>query len=281
MIGNPGEPLQPAPSVLSDWDYERDLEIRVTLSVDHHDLACAIGLEESDCQLSMLLRAGTGAGSLPRRLDVLDSRCLRRGSEAVTLGGLIPSATLSGRLRLELQILLDREPSRPGALAPKIPGSRLWRQYRDILLEDGGDSRFPIELLGFRDAFRGHSHQHAPWYLDWRPGLLDADFSGAIRVYVNSDREELAARFVEGDALTVQAILGDVMSQMISHTLEMSDVEEVLYGCEDGSVGQQVRKWIELAFPGQSLGSARESLEVTPGRFRAAILAAADVRGIA
>lgn len=145
------------------------------------------------------------------------------------------------------------------------------------MLEDGGDSRFPIELADFSRSFASGEFSRAPWYLDWRAHDLNADFGGSVRVYVNSSIPEIAERFVAGDPLTLQSILGDVMSQMIGSALDDEDCEELLDDCAANTVGHQIRNWLDLSFPGQTVSAVRSLRDHFPGRFRAAILAAAEV----
>ena len=42
---------------------------------------------------------------------------------------------------------LDAEPASPGVLSPAMAGARLWTDRKDILLEDGGAARFPLETI--------------------------------------------------------------------------------------------------------------------------------------
>jgi len=278
MIGDPGEPLQPANDIFDGWDYERDLEVHTECRFNFERVADALGVTASDAVLRVTLKAGTGAGTLPRRLDRLATAVVSLGSPHAVLSGRILSGRASSRLRLECAVTLDAAPANSGtAFSPNIVGARLWAQRKDILLEDGGDSRFPIELVPFSTAFRGQPQESAPWYVHWRPGQFEADFGGSVRVYVNSQYEELAARFVDGDPLTLQAILGDVMSQMVAAATAVQDCDAILAHCEDGTVGAQVRIWLQRAFPGQETAVVRSMLDTTPGRFRAALLGAAQL----
>lgn len=275
MVGDPGEPLQPTPDILEAWDYERDLEIRTRFEIDLDAVETELGIPRKQIGLAIALNVGTGAGSLPRRLMRAAVELVDEDGKA-EVSATLYGARLSGRLRLECSILLEKVPETPASpLAPTELGARLWNTRKDVLLEDGGDSRFPIEMLSFSSAFSGQPQQDAPWFVNWRPGQLEADFGGSVRVYVNSDDETLAARFADGDPLSLQAILGDVMSQMVESVLDDTEAGDLLDTCPEGSVGQQVRNWLDFAFPGQTVTSVRTLKEVAPGRFRAAILAAA------
>jgi hypothetical protein len=277
MIGDPGQPLHPAQELLEGWDYERDIEVAVDLEIDFDATSEVLDIAIDDLNLSVVLKAGTGAGSMPKRVDTLAVSNANAMDPITRISAAIRSRDLSSRLRLELSVLLASPPTRAGPLSPRWPGARMWHTQRDILLEDGGDSRFPIELMSFSRFFAGLRHAHAPWYLDWRADDFHADFGCAVRIYVNSDIPDIRERFVAGDSLTLQAILGDVMSQMIGAIFDHDGCEDLLSDCAGNTVGHQVRRWMDLAFPGQTIATMRATRSHAPGRFRAAILAAADV----
>ncbi|WP_170438355.1 hypothetical protein [Ruegeria arenilitoris] len=281
MIGDPGQPLSPAQDILSAWDYERDIEVSATLEVDVAEAALSLQLDPDKLVLAAVFRTGTGAGSMPRHSQICATEMISASSSSATLSTRLDSTRLSGRLKVEVSLLLQSEAEGLHALSPVVPGSRLWSVAKDVLIEDGGDSRFPIELVSFTSCFPGAPHVHSPWYVDWKPGVLDADFGGAVRLYVNSDIEDIADRFVEGDALTLQAMLSDVMSQMVASVVALEEAEDLLADCADGSVGQQVRTWMDLAFPGHPVSTIRSINEHLPGKFRAALLSASDVGEVA
>lgn len=275
MIGPPGEPLSPASDILENWDYEQDIQVNIHVEVDFPEAAKILGIAAADLKLAIALVAGTGSGSLPRRVDRLKTELIDAGNPAVTLETFIHGKTLSGQLQLSLLVLLESPVESGNLLSPKQRGSRLWQTHKYILIEDGGDSRFPIELSSFSKSFKGRPEQYAPWLVEWSPTTLDADFSGNVRLYVNSDNELISERFTQGDPLTLQTMVADVMTQMIESALDAEDEDELArYG--EGSIGHQARAWMDMSFPGQSLESIRQMHTYSPGKFRALILATAD-----
>ncbi|WP_206309043.1 hypothetical protein, partial [Streptomyces sp. A1136] len=177
---------------------------------------------------------------------------------------------------LELQISLLAPLNAESKLSPKVRGARLWQKRLDILIEDGGDSRFPIEAVNFNELFKGKLQQYSPWYLHWQRGSMRSDFSGTVRLYVNTEFSEISERFTNGDRATLQAIMGDVVSQMIESYLD-EDSSDDLSECDVGSVGSQIRKWLDLAFPGKTIGNIATLKNHNPGEFRACILASTDI----
>jgi len=277
MIGDPGVPLHRADSALENWDYARDLEVSNSISIDWAAAAEALQRAEHELRLKVSLIAGTGTGTLPRRQDRLHEVIIDRKADNVILSGTVPGWTLSGRLWLSLLVTLEGPEKSGTALSPKDRGAKLWQANHDILIEDGGDSRFPLETASFSQIFAGKPHEYAPWYVHWRPGALHEDFSAGIRLYVNSDHPEWLARIVSGDRPTLQAMMGDVMSQMVESALREVSGADDLVGCDEGSVGQQIRQWLDTAFPGQELASVKALMDRDPGALRAALLAASDM----
>lgn len=276
MIGDPNQPLEAAGDILENWDYARDLEISSSLAIDWEYAAKAIELPTRDISLRVALFAGTGAGVFPRKQFLIFQKTLNSNTGSIEISEVIPGYKLSSRLRLMLLITLESPLNAGSLLSPKMRGSRLWQDVHDILIEDGGGSRFPIEVVSFSEIFKSRPQENSPWYLHWRPGSLRADFSGTVRLYVNSDFRETSSRFVAGDGPTLQAIIGDVISQMIESVLDEKDADE-LKDAEEGSVGRQIVKWLDAAFPGQELGSISSLKDSSPGAFRAAILASSEM----
>lgn len=275
LIGPSGQLLQPASDLFHNWDYALDLEVSVNLSLDLHQSAKRLGMEPDGLQLRAILYGGTGPGTMPRRIVPLDNVLFIHGE--ATPAASIHGAELSERLRLEVQIVLDRTGLRASPLAATTQGSRLWSARRDIMLEDGGASRFPIELASFSRMLGPQTAAHAPWYVDWRPSDISGDFAGSVRVYVNSDIETFTERFVASDPLTLQAILGDVMAQTIGGALDMVDATDTLESCIEGSLGYQIRGWLDMAFPGQELHVIKRRRDERPGEFMSTILACAQM----
>lgn len=277
LIGPTGSPLVSAGDAFPGWDYAQALDVLANATVDMAQASESLKVPLSELQLCAVLYAGTGAGSLPRSTWELARCSISAANGGISLTGSIHGSRLSGRIRLDLQILLASSPASGGVLSPSLPASRLWSCQQDVLLEDGGDSRFPIELTSFSRAFAGQLHAAAPWYVDWSPSALEADFGGSVRIYINSDSETTAERFVAGDAPTLQAVMADVMTQMIGTTVADEGSEDLLEQCAEGSVGHQIRFWLDSAFPGQPHASVLSMIRDRPNVYRATLLALAAV----
>ncbi len=278
MIGQSGQQLLPIQTMFDEWDYATDIELQSTVSIEMRTASRMLEIPEDELKLAVVLKIGTGRGRLPRIVARVKTDLVDAGTDrAVDLRVIIPGNTLSGRLHVRTDVLLASTPQSSSILSPTHIGARLWSDEFSVELEDGGDSRFLIEVVSFRDTFPNQRHVAAPWYLSWRPGGLTADFGGSIRLYVNSDHGQLVERVVEGDVLTLQAILGDVMVQMVGAALDAEDLAEQLDGCEDGSVGSQISGWLQHAFPGRNVSEVRNIRRSLPGQFHACIHAAAEL----
>lgn len=273
-IGEPDQPQFPLDEIHEDWDYAKDIEVSVNVEIDFSAAEKELRLMGVGLQLSAVLFVGTGAGTVPRIVNQACSALINRSTTRARLIAKLPGHKLSSQLHLEVRILFTGSMAVNNPLAPSIKGSKLWAQAKRVLLEDGGSSRFPIELTSFGDTFQGRPEQNAPWYVQWDPSNLHADFGGNVRLYVNADDDEVTARFAEGDRLLLQAIVSDVMTQMINCSLEN---EEELLDYAEGSIGQQIKVWMEAAFTGQTTESIKAVRRNFPGRFQASILAAADL----
>lgn len=278
MIGQSGSPLVSIKPILEGWDYAADVELTGSISIDMRVAAEILAIAAEELKLAVTLKIGTGRGRFPRVMRRVSSRVLDASSNQPTeLRAIVPGYALSGRLFAGIDVLLAAPPANISMLSPNRIGARLWSREISVELEDGGEDRFPLEVVSFTQTFPNHLHRAAPWYLAWKPGGLAADFGGSIRLYVNSDHQELAQRVVSGDDVTLQTVLGDVMVQIIAASLDIEDLEEQLSRCEEGSVGAQISSWIALAFPRRSISEIRSMRHSLPGQFHASIYAAAEL----
>lgn len=275
LIGDVGKPLFPCGSILEFWDYDRDLEVKFELSVDLEGAAKALGLAIDDMKMTALLKVGTGRGTTPRSILHCVTVPVDLEGQA-NLRTEMDSSKLSSRLWLEASLVLGAAPSAPSPLSPRQPGSRLWSTSLDILLEDGGDSRLPMETLAFSQVFSGKRHEDALWFVDWRPYAWEADFAGNVRLYLNKDREHFLQSVLAGDPFYLQMIMSDLMTQIVSAYV-LAEISDSPTEHDEVSIARQAHEWMSLAFPGHSVHAVRTLLQDKPGEFNAAIHAAAEV----
>lgn len=263
-----GTPL-PLQDITPDWDYATTVTVDRIIAVDPTAAASELGLAEGEAfSLEVVVEAGTGPGDLPREIIARDRLSLD-GVTSLPVTLRLDPARLSTQLSLRTAILLAGDVLPGNTLAPRLAGSRLWDD-RFVTRIEGDDPRFPMEVVSFSKTFPDRPHEASPWLLSWSPGSPGRDFHGSARLFINADDALLVARLGEGDELTLQAIMGDVVSQMCEAALT-GGWEDELQGAEPGSVAGRVAHWLERAFGDVTV--ARGLLESRPGEFRAAILA--------
>lgn len=273
QLGDRAAPLEPVGELLQDWDYARDLTLRAEVKVDWEAAASALQVDADSLVIVAALHVGTGQGNLPRRSAILAVERISKSRTRVVLEADLEGSQLSSRIAGQVHLSLGNGVRGHSALSPTAPGSRLWSTSFDVLIEDGGSSRFPVTSVSFQAAFPDSKHLFSPWYLDWRPGDLHSDFSSSVALYVNEDDREFHERFHAGDRVTVQSVLGGVAFELCSVALASEDGFD-MDTFEDGSVGAVISHWLIQAF-GQTLAlSAKSELERDPGAFFASMLSA-------
>ncbi|MNR96990.1 hypothetical protein D3C72_281530 [compost metagenome] len=260
----------PAPlgEITPDWDYASPVRLERVILLDHPQAAVELGLGDEAFKLEVLIEVGTGPGDLPREV-VQQTRLPLTAGEPCTIGIGVDPSRLSAQLSLRTSVLLVSSLDPADPLAPRRASSRLWDE-RCVTRIEGDDPRFPMEVVSFSVAFAGRPHETAPWMLSWSPASPGRDFHGAARLYLNADEEDFVERVQEGDELTLQALMGDVVSQ-ICETALRAGWDEDFDSAEPASIAGRVAHWLGQAFP--DAAAAKAVLDNRPGEFRSAILA--------
>ena len=277
LLSIDGRPEKELHKWLGDWDYSSRIRLRRRLRLDWGEAADQLQIPKSQLALCAVVTEGTGLGTVPQRQVHVTSLPVTQTSPEILIEHEPESRQLSQRLHLVTSIVLAKVPAKHGRLSPTMAGARVWSDVADTRLE-GEEPRFPMEVVSFTAMFGSQvAASKAPWFLQWTPGDPNRDLHGAIRLYLNEDRKDFVDRITLGDANLIQAMLADVISQLIEKSLGESDDYGDLKYCEPGSIGEAVMSWISQAWPGESLTAVRSNLEFHPGRMRAAMLAVADV----
>lgn len=265
-----------AADYLPDWDIASSIRLRRSLRVDHTAASTQTGIKPSDLRLAVVATVGTAGGRLPRYVPTRQRLDIDPAGAETLIDLSVAGVALSKVVRLTTEVVLAKVPTDAGELAPHHLGDRLWRQHDNIRVE-GEELRFPIEAVDFGGLLADATAEAAPWLVHWMPGEWTSDFHGAFRLFLNSANPEVQRAIEEENALVLQAMMADVMSQLCESLLRETDpaAEEIIKGCDSGTVGAQARSWLELAWPGRDLSYVRSVLDNTPSIFRAALLAAA------
>ena len=261
---------------LADWDPSADIRLCRTLQVDWPVAASDVRLRKDDLRLSAIACAGTGPGRLPRRYVHKEEIPIERTDTLIEFEFVLPSRKLAGAIDVSTEIVLAEAPAWPDPLSPARTGDKVWFDRCRVAL-DAEALRFPMEIADLRNVLRHQPGANAPWYLDWSPHDWTRDLHGALRLYLNSRFEEVVTRVRDGDRLTLQAIMADVIGQVCERFVLATRRHEILDTWEDGTIGAQAQAWLESVWRGDDVGHWVSMLENDPGKFRAAILAFTDL----
>ncbi|EPX83033.1 hypothetical protein ruthe_02978 [Rubellimicrobium thermophilum DSM 16684] len=260
---------------LPHWDSASDIRVRRTLRLNLELAASDLGIPADRLAAVASVRIGTGQGRLPRQVLSRTRRELRSGDTSWEFEKTIEGRQLSMVLDLQTEFLLANAPSEASALSPVHPGDRLWSENIRVRLE-GEEPRFPIETVDLAQMLGGGIAGAAPWHLHWSPGDWTRDFHGAVRLYLNAKSGETLQRIEDEDPVTIQFLLGDVMSQICERFLADPEAETMMDAAEPGSLGAQAATWLRKAWPGKDASFIRSVLESRPGAFRSTMLALAE-----
>lgn len=265
---------------LPHWDSASDIRARRTLRLCTETAASDLGIPVGDLVLAASVRIGTGQGRLPRLILDRVRNDLCPDNPVSCFEHIIEGHRLSILLDLQTEILLATRPTAPSPLSPLHPADRIWSDNIRIRLE-GEEPRFPIEAVDLTQMLGDVVAGAAPWHLHWSPRDWGRDFHGAVRLYLNEKAGDILERIEKEDPVTLQFLLGDVMSQICEHFLADPEADALLEAAEPNSLGAQAAKWLRKAWPGKDASFIRSILENRPGVFRSSIVALAEQGGSA
>jgi hypothetical protein len=254
---------------IPDWDVNTGVAFTALANVDRRGVL-------DDCQLPDNAPLGLSVtwyspGTTLRGL----SKTIPLGPNTNGAGEYVLSAELapnelaeSVQLALSLHLLTgDLKTSH--SLAPRIVGSVLWRESKNLILE-GQAARFPIEARSFEND--SLLPKRAAWYLDWTADAIGDPFMGTVRLLVN-DSHPTIHQFLRGQPeeaghQVIASILKfDVACQLVEGMLRSDDFIGNRVEMPVGSVGRHVRELLEICFPGESVSSLASRLTTDRAMF--------------
>lgn len=254
-------PLMPR---LTTWDSATDLELSRTIIV-HADQV------RRDCAISGELRLvatwwcpATGIGRLLSAKQILsDSARIE-----ITLNGVVRGADVSEKMTLRTLLVLPSGTRAEQPLSPRRPGSILWEDAVDLVLE-GSASRFPTESVDFSSLGWPST---SGWFLHWDDTELESPFQRAVRLYINSAHKSVCAAAAgpssnaENRAI-MSAIRFDVARSLLCHGLNDEAFVEDPSRWPSESVGDAIFRMLRLYFPHETPRSVAQMLKNQPERF--------------
>lgn len=260
-----------------DWDPASTLWFRREVSVDAETSAQDLGIPIDELRLALGVRIGTGQGRIPRTIVYRETRDLS-GQQPAELSFTVPGKRLSALIDISTEIVLAVPSDRADQLAPTRAGDRLWQDRSRLRLE-GEEPRFPIEVADLSKLLGSALASSAPWYLHWSPRDWTRDFHGAIRLYLSEAEPEFVSKIEAQDPHILQAILGDVISQVCERLVTDPSAADLIDSSEPGTLAGQASAWLREAWPNRDVAHIRAVLELKPGAFRSTLLALAEQSG--
>lgn len=257
---------------LVEWDPTVDIRVHRLINLDVAGIRADCGLADGDaisavvvwhCPTTSLRGSGQRVSLDPGTREV--------GLELAVVG-----SDLAGRLLIRTQIILDARTAAGDGLAPQIPGSILWSDEVSVPLGPEG-GMFPMEWLDFGAS--GWLPAEAGWYLDWVPDDTESSALGGIRLYLNAGHETIREAVstsapYPSQARIREAIAFDVARTLIFGALSNPNVADGDEPAQPGSVGDVVRRLIEVTFPVEAIDGLRNRSVTHRGRLEAQLQAA-------
>ncbi|MEX1656732.1 hypothetical protein ABZ960_26740 [Streptomyces pseudovenezuelae] len=272
LVTEDGDVLMP--EALPDWDYQMDLHLRRTVSVDLDRARSQSGLPSNAALTLAVVWTATGSNlSGPaERARLVDSGTIIAEFDIVLRG-----ADLGGLLALDTALVLaERRPdARPSS--PRRAGSVLWSDREELRLQ-GDAPQFPMAVIDFSlTSFP----DEAAWHLQISGGLENATM-GSLLLLVNERNTVTATAFENAgkprpvDRVVLSAVYADAARIMIEHALANDDFSED-GDFPEGSLGATMVSLFDRLFPNQSVTDIRLRQRQSPSLFASDLQAAVKI----
>ncbi|MET7486018.1 hypothetical protein [Streptomyces sp. NPDC005538] len=264
----------PMPEALPDWDYQMDLHLRRTVSVDLDRARSQSGLT-ADAALTLAVvwtATGSNLSGPAEHVRLADGGTITADFDIVLRG-----ADLGGLLVLDTALVLaERRPdARPSS--PRRAGSVLWSDREELRLQ-GDAPQFPMAIIDFSlTSFP----DDAAWHLQINGGFESATM-GSLLLLVNERNTVTATAFENAgkprpiDRIVLSAVYADAARVMIEHALADDDFTEDS-DFPDGSLGATLMSLFDRLLPGQSTTDIRLRRRLSPALFASDLQAAVKI----
>ncbi|WP_406177073.1 hypothetical protein [Streptomyces canus] len=264
----------PMPEALPDWDYQMDLHLRRTVSVDLDRARSQSGLATDAALTLAVVWTATGSNlSGPAEHARLDDN----GTIIAEFDIVLRGADLGGLLALDTALVLaERRPdARPSS--PRRAGSVLWSDREELRLQ-GDAPQFPMAVIDFSlTSFP----DEAAWHLQISGGLESATM-GSLLLLVNERNTVTATAFENAgkprpiDRVVLSAVYADAARIMIEHALANDDFTED-GDFPEGSLGATMVSLFDRLFPNQLVTDIRLRQRQSPALFASDLQAAVKI----
>ncbi|WP_329554688.1 hypothetical protein [Streptomyces sp. NBC_00696] len=264
----------PMPEALPDWDYQMDLHLRRTVSVDLDRARSQSGLPADAALTLAVVWTATGSNlSGPAE----HARLAESGLVTAEFDIVLRGADLGGLLVLDTALVLaERRPdARPSS--PRRAGSVLWSDREELRLQ-GDAPQFPMAVIDFSlTSFP----DDAAWHLQITGGFESATM-GSLLLLVNERNTVTATAFENAgrprpvDRIVLSAVYADAARIMVEHALTNEDFTEDS-DFPEGSLGATLVSLFDRLFPGQPITDIRLRRRQSPALFASDLQAAVKI----
>jgi len=249
--------------VVESWDYLRPFTLSRTLRFAA-EVPELLGLPR-DTTFRLLVLLTTGRG-LHRRL--VHSEDFGIPHEPLNVAIQLDSRRLCRDLTLAALLSLASPVASSDPIVPAEPGARLWEHTVKLELE-GGRSRLPMEVVSFRHAFAGQGFEQALVHVEMVP-YPELDLEDAVLVYLNADFPAFVDA-VQQTEPTAEAMLWEAVLQRLLRDALLDEAFFANPSYAPGSLGANLARWIQQAFPSMPLSEVAQLLTRDSSRFDATI----------
>lgn len=256
----------PLPPDLADWDYQRQLELSATLSIQRTTVTDSCELEPTS-GLAVVVTAISDHTRTERRIAMVEVLADPGTGHVDTLIRVsLPGQELGGRLTL-LTSLVVTDPRPKSELAPASAGSMLWRDSQVFQLQ-GVTGQFPTDAEDFR--LTRPTISNAGWVLRVDTEDPDASFLGSVRLTLNSGNKAVA-RLLQAGQDDETLMLGrtlewDITRQLVGKGLSSEEVRSVEVDADAVSVAGVLRNMIAMIWHDTPPATVRLWADKDPSR---------------
>jgi hypothetical protein len=251
-----------------DWHYLTDITITWSLDTDLEGLA-------KDCGLTTQARVGALLAWRSERTNLRGSGIVISVADGRNeLEALLPGRELGGTITIEARVVLLETDAQAGHLAPRRPGSLLWRAEHRIAVEGSG-RRFPTVAVDFASAGLPGGTD-AMWYLEIADSDLMASATQALRLYLNTANASIRSMLDNPAINTSRDLIRfaryDNLRQLLQVALRDQEFDDRAdYG--RGTLGDVLITLIRVHFPGRNIDQLRGDHGIRPAELDAELLA--------
>ncbi|MFC8200622.1 hypothetical protein ACFUTV_35295 [Streptomyces sp. NPDC057298] len=264
----------PMPEALPDWDYQMDLHLRRTVSVDLDRARSRSGLPTDAALTLAVVWTATGSNlSGPAE----HARLVESGTITAEFDIVLRGADLGGLLALDTALVLAERRPDARSPSPRRAGSVLWSDRAELRLQ-GDAPQFPMAVIDFSlTSFP----DDAAWHLQISGGLENATM-GSLLLLVNERNTVTATAFENAgkprpiDRVVLSAVYTDAARIMIEHALTNDDFTEDS-DFPDGSLGATMVSLFDRLFPDQLITDIRLRQRQSPALFGSDLQAAVKI----